>query len=111
MLSIVVGLAGALLALIIFDGLSGVSFGTDFVAVPSVFVAAWMIFVMILGVPYVIVGVALIRLLPWARTLATIILTLGMVSFPLGTALGVYGLHLLTSPEVDEVFSPRFNRT
>lgn len=110
MLCIIVGIAGALMALFVFDSLTGVSFGVDFVAVPSVFIAVWMVFIMFLALPYTVAGVALIRLQPWAPTLSTIVLTCGMVSFPLGTALGVYGLHLLTSPEVDEVFSPRFGR-
>jgi hypothetical protein len=106
---IVVGLLSAFTAWVVFDHLNGLTLGGDFVALPRLFVAAWMLFVIMLAVPYLIAGVGLIRFQPWARTLATITLTCGMVSFPIGTALGVYGLSLLMSPEVDETFSPRFN--
>ena len=95
--------------MIVFDRVNGLSLVSDFVAIPRVFIAAWMAFVMLLAIPYVVTGIGLIRLQPWARTMGTITFTCGMVSIPLGTILGIYGLHLLTSPEADEVFSPRFN--
>jgi hypothetical protein len=91
-----------------FDRLNGFSVGSEFVFLPSDFFIFWLAFVIFMAVPYVVMGVALIRLLRWGRTFSTIVLTCGMVCFPFGTALGIYGLLLLTSPEVDEVFSPRF---
>ncbi len=107
-LCIAVGFIGAVSAYVVYDRLNGLSFGSDFVPLPSAFVAGWMVVVMLLSIPYLIAGVGLIRLQPWARTAATIVITCGMLSFPFGTALGIYGLWLLTSSEVDEVFSPRF---
>lgn len=97
------------MAWFILDNLNGLSLRMEVFAIPHLFIAAWMLFVMLLTVPYVISGIGLIRFQPWARTLGTITLTCGMVSFPFGTILGIYGLVLLMSPEVDETFSPRFN--
>ena len=106
---IAVGILGALAAYIYSDYAAG---GGGFLAdyIPGAFMSAWIVFVYVLAIPYIAAGVGLIQLRPWARPVAMVVLTCGVVSIPFGTALGIYGLSLLTSDEVDEVFSPRFNR-
>ena len=108
MMSIAVGLIEGVTAWFMFDRLNGFSLGADFVFLPSDFLIFWLAFVVLMSIPFLVVGIALMRLERWARTVATVVLTCGIVCFPFGTALGLYALLLLTSPEVDEVFSPRF---
>ena len=103
-----VGILGAAMAGLFFGNLGETSFESTYIPFPGVFVGIWMSVVLLLTVPYMIAGVGLWRLRPWSRTLSTIVLTLGMLSFPLGTLLGVYGIWLLSSSEADAVFSPRF---
>src|SRR5665213_1702096 len=109
-MSMAAGILGALMAGLFFGNLDVNSFESSFIPLPGIFVGIWMSLVLLLTVPYMIAGVGLWRLRPWARTLSTIVMTLGMLSFPFGTLLGVYGLWLLASAEADAVFSPRFGR-
>jgi hypothetical protein len=41
---------------------------------------------------------------PWGRTLAIVISVLSLAGIPIGTALGIYGLIVLNSPEAKDVF-------
>ena len=52
-------------------------------------------FIAILAVPGVVAGAALLAKKPWARLLTMIVGGLGLVNFPIGTALGIYALWLL----------------
>ncbi len=106
---IAVGILGAIGAYAYSDYAAG---GGGFLAeyIPGAFTSAWIVFVYVLMVPYIIAGVGLMQLRSWSRPAAMIVLTCGLVSIPFGTAIGIYGLSLLTSDEVDAVFSPRFNR-
>jgi hypothetical protein len=73
-------------------------------------VFGWLILMCALAIPYVVAGIGLLQLRPWARSLGIVLLTLSLFNAPVGTALGIYGLWVLLSPEADEVFSPRFQR-
>ena len=42
-------------------------------------------------------GLGLLDYVPWARSLAVAVCVLGLLNFPLGTALGIYGLWVLLS--------------
>lgn len=78
--------------------------------IPSVVVFIWMTFIAVLAIPYIIAGAGLMRLKPWARSFGMIVATFGLINIPLGTALGLYGLWVLMSPQSDAIFSPRFDR-
>lgn len=67
--------------------------------------AALVLFVL-LTVPAIIGGLGLLRFRPWARTLMLVISTLDLLHFPLGTALGVYGLVILLSDDARRLFEP-----
>ena len=41
---------------------------------------------------------------PWARILTIVLSALSLLSVPIGTALGIYGLWVLTHPEVEAQF-------
>lgn len=78
--------------------------------VPAFVMFIWMAFMVILAIPYIVMGAGLLRLRSWARPVGMIVATFGLIDIPLGSALGLYGLWVLMSPEADALFTPRFNR-
>jgi hypothetical protein len=63
------------------------------------------IFLLIVSAPAIIAGIGLLRFKPWARILAFVISVLHLLNFPIGTALGIYGLWALSSQESARYFS------
>ena len=61
--------------------------------------------VAILCVPNIITGWGLLKRKSWSRIIAIILGCLGLLSFPHGTALGVYALWVLTKPEAERILS------
>lgn len=61
-------------------------------------------FLVILSLPGIIAGIGLLKFRPWARILAIIIGVLHLLSFPFGTALGVYTLYVLLNAEAPSIF-------
>ena len=61
-------------------------------------------FIAILAVPGLLAGAALLAKKPWARLLTMIVGGLGLVNFPIGTALGVYSLWLLLPETAEDYF-------
>ena len=61
-------------------------------------------FLIVLSLPGIIAGLGLLKFRPWARILAIIVGALHLLSFPLGTALGVYTLVVLLNNEAPAVF-------
>jgi hypothetical protein len=66
---------------------------------------AVFLFIAALGVLHVATGYGLLRRTRWARPLGLVTGALSLLSFPLGTALGVYALWALTRPEAEEEFA------
>ena len=62
-------------------------------------------FLLALAVPGVVVGLGLLKHQPWARILGIVLSALTLLHFPLGTALGVYGLWVLFSRETERLFA------
>jgi hypothetical protein len=60
------------------------------------------VFVLAKGVLGMAAGLGLLQRLPWARVLALIIGFLSLLNVPFGTALGVYTLWVLLSPNAEE---------
>lgn len=56
-----------------------------------------------LGLPGVLAGYGLLRHRPWARVLAIVVGVLGLVNVPVGTAIGLYALLVLT-PEAAQPY-------
>lgn len=77
--------------------------------VPAVVMYIWMGFMALLAIPYLVTAIGLIGMKSWSRSVGLIVLTFGLINIPLGSALGLYGLWVLMSPEADALFSPRFN--
>jgi hypothetical protein len=59
----------------------------------------------VLSVPGLIAGIGLLRMRPWARILTIVVSALELLSFPFGTALGVYGLWVMVQPETERLLS------
>jgi hypothetical protein len=68
--------------------------------------AAISTFFLVLSLPGVIIGMGLLQLRPWARVAGIVISVLNLFNVPLGTVLGVYGLWVLFSKDVERVFIP-----
>ena len=61
-------------------------------------------YLVLLALPSLVAGLGLLNLKPWARILALVVCCLGLLKVPLGTALGVYGLVILTRDEAAALF-------
>ncbi|NOR76577.1 MAG: hypothetical protein GQ525_15655 [Draconibacterium sp.] len=63
----------------------------------------------VLSIPGIIAGIGLFKRKEWARILTLILSTLHLLSFPLGTAVGVYSIWALVQPENVEAFKSENN--
>ncbi len=61
-------------------------------------------FIFLVSVPGIIAGIGLYRRKEWARILTLILSVLNLMNFPLGTAVGVYGLWALVQEETAALF-------
>jgi len=64
----------------------------------------------LLAVPLTFAGFGLLRMQGWARTLGMVLCALSIISIPFGSAMGAYGLWVLTSMEVEPLFEHRGER-
>lgn len=102
------GVVSAVTAMLFFTVLDRETLFAEYL--PSVVTMVWIVVMAALAIPHIVTGIGLMRLKPWARPAGMIILTFSLLNVPLGTAVGLYGLWVLMSPEADDVFSPRFYR-
>lgn len=63
------------------------------------------ILVAVLGLPGILVGWGMLNYAPWARIGGIILSILNLISFPFGTALGIYGLIILFNQEAVDLFN------
>ena len=61
-------------------------------------------FIMLFSIPGIIAGIGILRRKEWARILALILSVIGLLNFPVGTAVVVYSIWALVHPEVIEKF-------
>jgi len=108
----VIGLIGAVFVLIFFGGLAAVAssdvhndpsapVGAAVLGSIGVFAAAAM---GIMSVPSILAGWGLMKYRSWARVLGIILSVLSLPGFPLGTALGAYGLWVLLNKDTKPLF-------
>ena len=62
---------------------------------------------MLLGIPGIVAGYGLLRGTAWGRILALVVGFLGLVNFPLGTAIGIYTLWALIQDDAIQAFRRR----
>jgi hypothetical protein len=58
----------------------------------------------VISLPGMFAGTGLLKMQPWARIVAIIVGVLHILSFPFGTALGVYTLWVLLNAETEAMF-------
>ncbi|MDT7542477.1 MAG: hypothetical protein QOE33_2381 [Acidobacteriota bacterium] len=63
------------------------------------------IFLAICSVPNILVGWGLLNRKGWSRIAGLVLGCLGLLSFPFGTALGIYALWTLTKPEAETLLT------
>ena len=61
-------------------------------------------FLILVSLPGMIAGLGLLKMRPWARIVAIVVGVLHILSFPFGTALGVYTLWVLLNVETEAMF-------
>jgi hypothetical protein len=108
------GILGGVIAMVVFGALAGFvqfsdSSNNSAVAVPVLGAIGTMIFVVVvlISIPGLIGGIGLMRMAPWSRIFMIVISALDLLHVPLGTALGIYGLWVLTKPETEALMARR----
>lgn len=107
------GIVGAVIVLFVFGGIAGIVGASNpgdpqawHVAMPILGIIGLVlsVLVLMLSLPGVIAGFGLLRFRPWARLLMIVLSALNLLSIPIGTALGIYGLWVLLQPETERLF-------
>ncbi len=115
MLMIAMGIGGGLLSLIWMianGGPSGlVNAFDDLSSVVGPMVVGIVFLNILLAVPLIMTGMGLLRIQGWARTMGMVVCALAIISIPLGSVIGAYGLWVLTSMEVEPLFENRGDRS
>lgn len=116
-LNIVLGSLGLLIGigfLLFFGGLGVFASLADggqnpdaILAIPVMGALGGLVFTMLLlfSAPQIIGGIGLLKGQPWARILIIVTSALGLLSIPIGTAVGIYGLWVLLNEETARMFS------
>lgn len=81
-----------------------------FLSIYNVVASVWLWAALLLIVPSIITGLALIALRDWARGAGIVLAVFQMINLPLGTALGFYALWVLFSEQADMLFTRRFGQ-
>ncbi len=100
---------GVVFGLLVFTLLTGIGTATgDRTAtlVLSIIGTSGGLLVVLLSLPGMVAGYALIRRLAWGRVLALVIGFLGLVLVPVGTAIGVYTFWVMLQDTATEFFYP-----
>jgi hypothetical protein len=66
---------------------------------------ALSVLLLILALPGLATGWGLLTLRPWARILGIVLAVISLINFPIGTAIGVYGLWVLLTKETERLFT------
>jgi len=106
------GLVGVLILTLIFGGVMGaIGMAVEHdphagLAIPIVgYVgAAICLLLLVTCLPAIIAGIGLLRMAPWSRVLTIILSALHVFAFPIGTALGIYGLWVMFSDQTVALF-------
>lgn len=62
------------------------------------------VFFFVMSVPGIIAGIGLMRHKEWARILTLVLSVIGLMNFPLGTAVGIYSIWALVQDDVLSIF-------
>lgn len=101
--SAIIVLVGVGIGSIVFFG-GAISGDREAILITSAVGTAIASFLMVISLPGMLAGIGLLKMRPWARIVAIVIGVLHILSFPLGTALGVYTLWVLLNAETETLF-------
>ncbi|HBL77258.1 MAG: hypothetical protein A2W90_15630 [Bacteroidetes bacterium GWF2_42_66] len=107
-LHIALSILGFLLAIVLYSILSLIgNFVEDQNAefILTIIANVLAIFLFILAIPGLIGGIGLLKYKEWARILILIVSALKLLSFPIGTAIGVYSIWVLVQKETTDLFA------
>ena len=107
---IALGCLGILAALVVFAAVTGGGFlsgDSTTIWITSSVGTVISAFILLLSLPGVIGGIALLRHASWARIFVLVLGALNLVNIPFGTVLGIYTLWALTRPEIEQIFLKR----
>jgi hypothetical protein len=107
------GIFAAIALLVLFGGAAGIvsmvaaNDPDARIAVPILGIVGGVVFFLLatLSVPGLVVGVGLVKFQNWARIGGLILSAVNLFNFPLGTALGAYGLWVLLSKDTESLFT------
>lgn len=102
---LVFGLLGTLVVLMLLVEISDLRGGE---ALGGILLFILVVIAMIFAIPLVIAGYGLIKLRRWSRIFGIIISSISLLYFPFGTAIGAYGLWVLTRSRTKEIFHAEF---
>lgn len=76
------------------------------IALPVMGAIGGIVFVslVVVATPQIVGGIGLLKEKPWARILMIVVSALSLLSIPIGTAMGIYGLWVLLNEETARMF-------
>jgi hypothetical protein len=99
---------GLLAALIVFVSVAGgglLSGDLEAIAITATVGSVIAGFLTLVSLPGLIGGIGLLGMRPWSRLLTLIISFLNLLNIPFGTALGIYGIWVLSKDECASLFA------
>jgi hypothetical protein len=97
---LLMGLTG----LVFLTGLGVVSGDVESTSVLGFIGGVGLLFLAALALPGMLAGYGLLKRTPWARVLALVVAVLGLVNFPIGTAIGIYAFWVMLREDAAEYF-------
>lgn len=107
LINIILGALGLFAGIIIFIILFGagiISGDPEALTITSLIGFVLSVFFLIVSIPGIIGGIGLLKHHNWARILILIISFLNLLSFPIGTIAGAYGIWVLVQDETVKMF-------
>ena len=108
LLNTIGGVLSGLVAVFVIVFFGGAATLASYFSVHAVVAGIWLTAALVLMIPCIVTGIALTGFRGWARTVGIVLSILQMLVVPLGTIVGIYGLIVLFSEDVDMIFSRRY---
>lgn len=105
-----VGILASVAIFVIFVGfglLGGISTGDEEAYILAIVGPIIGLAVLLLSLPELIGGLGLLKMRSWGRILVIIVSIIGLIQFPLGTAIGIYSIWVLFHKETIELFEQK----
>jgi len=100
---------GIILAIVIFSALNIVAkipdVGEEATRILQLIGVILPWFFIVFSLPGIVGGIGLLKLQGWARIIVLIISFLGLLNFPIGTAVGIYSIWVLFDKRTEKIFA------